>query len=481
MNKLFLIIIAGLFIYTGSIHSVYGGNDTVPYSAQLLSRYIKHASVTGRERSAGLFFSTVARQRGFHVEILTDEPGSFNFTASLYPLEMSKPNIVLLNHIDVVPATEELAHEYIHPPFSGAIDHGKVWGRGAIDNKGMAVMQLMGMEYFLELSTRVDLPFNVTMLAVSGEEKGGYLGAKVVVDEFLDYLNPVVVYGEGGAGIPGVLRREPDRKLFGISTAFKRSLWLELRLVNLTAGHGAVPPPDYVVKEKVQALNRLVDRTERVRFSGITREMFSELGRIEGGLRGLAMRNIWLFRPLVMRSLRQEQVIFSFITNTATITSINSPPGAVNQIPQEIIAVLDCRLLPETNTDDFIDRLRKTIDNDAIHIRIMHERERTDSSETGEYYHFMKEALETVYPGAGVIPVLAPASNDNNYFRAKGIPAYGIMPVFIPVYLLETIHNVNERIPVDALEQGVGVYRELIRIIAESKYDYDPSFKEHLN
>ncbi len=43
------------------------------------------------------------------MEILTDEPASFNFTASLYHLEMGKPNIVLLNHIDVVPATREVS------------------------------------------------------------------------------------------------------------------------------------------------------------------------------------------------------------------------------------------------------------------------------------------------------------------------------------------------------------------------------------
>jgi carboxypeptidase PM20D1 len=468
MSRYVSIILTGHFFYFSTFTALIAAEDTIPQSAQLLSRYIMHASVTGYERSAGLFFSTVARQKGFHVKILTDETGSFNFTASLYPLEMNKPNIILLNHIDVVPATDELAHEQIHAPFSGAIDDGMVWGRGAIDNKGMGVMQLLGMEYFLELASTIDLPFNVTMLSVSGEETGGYLGAAIVVDEFIELLNPVVVYGEGGAGIPGILRRDPDRKLFGISIAFKRSLWLELRLINVTSGHGAVPPPDYVVKEKIQALNRLLDRSERVRFSGITRKMFNELGKIEGGVRGLALRNIWLFRPFVIRSLRQEEVIFSLITNTATITSINSPPGAANQIPQEIVAVLDCRLLPETDTEDFIADLRRIFSNDAISINIIHERERTDSSETGEYFDFMKEALRAVYEGAGVIPVLAPASNDNNYFRALGIPAYGILPVYIPVYLLETIHNVNERIPVDALENGVAVYRELIRIIMAS-------------
>jgi carboxypeptidase PM20D1 len=471
MSKCVTVIVAVSFFFCSNILASYTGNDTIPPSAQLLSRYIRHASVTGNERPAGLFFSTIARQKGFHVEILTDEPGSFNFTASLYPLAQNKPNILLLNHIDVVPASEEIEFIHTYPAFSGTIANGEVWGRGAIDNKGMGVMQLLGMEYFLEMAAEVDLPFNITLLSVSGEETGGYTGANIVVNEFLEYLNPIAVYGEGGSGIPGILRREPDRYLFGVSIAFKRSLWLELRLSNITSGHGAVPPANYVTKEKVQALNRLLDRPQKIRLSPTTRHMFRELGRIEGGLRGLALRNIWLFRPLVIPALKQERIVFSLITNTATITSVNSPAGAANQIPQEIIAVLDCRLLPETDTEEFIEELRKALDNDDILIRVIHERERTPSTHVEEHYYYMKEALKKVYPGAGVIPILAPASNDNNYFRQFGIPTYGILPVFIPAFYLETIHNIDERIPIDALEKGIAVYRELIRIIMESGHE----------
>ncbi len=430
-----------------------------------------HRSVTGNERSAGLFFSTVARQKGLHVEVLTDEPASFNFTASLYPLESKKPNIILLNHIDVVPATEEVEDLYTYPPFSGAIADGKVWGRGAIDNKGMGVMQLLALGEFIDLASGVDLPFNITMLSVSGEETGGYTGAKIISDKFLDYLNPVAVYGEGGSGIPGILVRHPDRKLFGVSVAFKRSLWLELTLRNVTSGHGAVPPDNYVVKDKIISINRLVESNRKIMFSETTRRMFYELGEMEGGLRGLALRNMWLFRPLVIPAMKREEIVYSLITNTLTVTSVNTPNGPPNQIPQEISAVLDCRLLPDTTTEDFLKDIRKTLDNEKVKIRVLHERERVYPTEIDQYYYYMKEALEKVYPGAGVLPILAPASNDNNYFRQHGIPAYGILPVFISVDLLETIHNVDERIPVDALEKGVATYIELIRIIIDSKFN----------
>jgi hypothetical protein len=152
MHRTGILIFLIHFFNTIYTQATFNENDTTPYSANLLSRYIRHASISGNERMAGSFFSTMARQKGFHMEILTDEPASFNSTASLYPLEKGNPNIVLLNYIDVVPVTKEVEHEYTYPPFSGIIADGKVWGRGAIDNKGMGVMQIFAMEQFLERS-----------------------------------------------------------------------------------------------------------------------------------------------------------------------------------------------------------------------------------------------------------------------------------------------------------------------------------------
>ena len=470
MVKFFLIITI-LFSCWVSMPATPETIDTIPHSARVLSEYISHPSVTGDERMAGLYFSTLARQKGLYVEILTDDPGSFNFTASLYPMESGKPNIVFLNHIDVVPATEEAERKYTYPPFSGAIADGKVWGRGAIDNKGMGVMQLLAIEQFVELAAETDLPFNITMLSVSGEETGGYTGARIVTEEFLELLNPVVVYGEGGSGIPGILKRDPDRKLFGISVAFKQSLWLELTLNTVTSGHGAVPPPDYVAKEKILALNKILNRNRKITFSETTRNMFYELGRVEGGLRGLALRNLRLFRPFVIPAMKREEIVKSLLTNTITITSIRTPAGPPNQIPQEITVVLDCRLLPESDPEEFIAMVRDVLDNQNIEIRVLHGRERTPPTKMDDYYYFMKQALENVYAGSAVIPILAPASNDNNYFRAHNIPTYGILPVYIPVYLLETIHNVDERLPIDALEKGISVYSELISILIESGFE----------
>lgn len=442
--------------------------ELAPPFALLLSEYLSIESVTGNEREAGMFLAQTCKDMGLHVEVFTNDIDTFNFAASLYPLEMNKPNVILLNHIDVVPA--ENPELWTHPPFSGAIEDGYIWGRGAIDMKGMAIMQLMAMNNFIEKSKEHDFPYNITMLSVSGEETGGFTGAKVVKERYLDKLNPLVVYGEGGTGLPGVLSEEFDRKLFGISVATKRVLWLKLTLKMNTSGHGSVPPRSYAVQEMINALDRVIwhNNNRSAKFSKTTYSMFRELGKLESGILGIALRNIRLLKPLAIPILKSDEIMHSLFSNTITITGINTPVEPPNQISQEVISILDCRLLPDVDTDEFIKHLKFYLKNNDIEIEVIQYGKTASPTKPDEHYYKLSDALKEVYKTAEVIPILFPASNDNTYFRAKGIPAYGLLPVFMSLELLETIHSIDERLPVKRLEEGINVYTELIRLYLAS-------------
>ncbi len=432
--------------------------------AELLSEYVSIESISGNEREAGQFLADVCKNMGLNVEIFTEAKDTFNFAASLYPLEANKPNIVLLNHIDVVPADEP--DNWTYPPFSGKIVNDTVWGRGTIDNKGMAVMQLAGLQQFVDKAKRNDFPYNITLLSVSGEEVGGFTGAKVISERYLDKLNPVVVYGEGGAGLQDVLPGlSSDKKLFGVSVAAKRMLWVRLSLEMKTSGHSSVPPSSYAVEEMIDALNRvIVENNDReVRFTEPTTEMLRQLGELHSGITGMALRNLGVFKRVVASKLREDEILYSIVSNTATVTGIESEPGAPNQIPQKVTAILDCRLLPEFPAEDYIAKLRTWLDNDDIEIEIINERKIAKPTSVDEYFYVMSDAINHVYTNAEVLPILFPASNDNNYFRSKGLPTYGIHPTYMNIELIETIHNVDERFPIDMLEKGVEVYTELIR------------------
>jgi len=435
--------------------------SSIPEAALLLSKYIQYPSVTGNEKDAGEFLASVCREKGLFVEIFSDEQNSFNFAASLFPLESGKPNIIFLNHIDVVPPGDTT--HWTYPPFSGTIGGGIVWGRGAIDLKGLAIMQLMALTDLRESVDENNCPFNVTLLCVSEEENSSTLGAQRVVREHLDKLNAVVVFGEGGAGISGLVEGHPDQRVFCISTAEKQALWLKLIVKIPTSAHGSVPPLEYANQEMVQALARLSRKRQKINISDANSGLFRSLGKIERGSRGFALRNITWLKPLLAARLRNDPKVLATVSNTIALTKIQNPDGATNQIAQEVTASLDCRLLPGTDKDDFIHQIRKAFRKTNVEIVVdLQTVNAPVSSVQNPFYQKFKASLLKVYPDARVIPYMFPARSDNNYFRNEGIPVYGIKPVHLSNELLTSVHNVDERLPIESLLSGIEVYKNFL-------------------
>jgi carboxypeptidase PM20D1 len=431
------------------------GQTEIPEPAFVLSNYIQRESVTGNEKNAGEFFAGVCKQKGLHVQIFSSDSDSYNFSASLYPLEDGKPNIIFLNHIDVVPAGDTSAWTY--PPYSGTIANDMVWGRGAIDLKGLAVMQLFALAELVDRAAREDFPYNVTMICASQEEKSGSLGVQRILDEQATKLNPVVVFGEGGAGVSGLIESNVDQQIFCISISEKQALWLKLVVKIPSSGHGSVPPSEYANKEMVKALTKITGKKARIEISDANVDMFRSLGKIEKGPRGFVLRNVRLFRPLLCPVFRKDPKVLAVVSNTMTLTNVNNPPGAVNQIAQEITATLDCRLLPGTDKDEFINEIKKHFRKVKVHVELETVNAKPSPIQNPFYQKF-KGSIYHVYPGARVIPYIFPAYTDNNYFRNLGVPVYGIKPVHLSDDLLRSIHNVDERLPIKSLQSGIEVY-----------------------
>ncbi len=441
-------------------------NSSTPYVVEFLSRYVAVPSVSGNENKAGEYFARECEKSGLIVQTLTNDSGKFNFVASLYPLSTGKPNILLLNHIDVVdPGNKE---EWKYDPFSGDISAGEIWGRGSIDNKGMAAMQFEALRQFVPLAAQSDLPFNASLVCVSGEEVGGKNGAAIVADKFIEQLNPIVLLGEGGTGMDSILSSNLTRPVFGIAINNKRSLWLKLTLSSAGAGHGAVPTNNNVNQMMIDGLNRLSRRKNPLVLNSSSRIMFSGIGENEYGFKGFALRHLGFFKSIAQKGLRKEPVIQAILTNTINLTKLNNPEGSNNMVPQSVEAILDCRLLPETNTDEFIQHLIKTLNLPGVRIEILNETRGADDSQPDIFFHMLKKAILQIFPGAAVIPILFPATDDSNYFRSHGLACFGILPVYMPRPVIESIHNFNERIEIASLLKGAAVYKYFLQQILES-------------
>jgi acetylornithine deacetylase/succinyl-diaminopimelate desuccinylase-like protein len=249
-----IIALSSMFLFAGSGYSAEGSlnwKGLEDEAAALLTRYIQIDTTNppGNEIKAAQFFKEIFDREGIEVKVIESAPGRGNVYARLRG-SGSKKAIILLNHMDVVPAEAKLWKE---PPFSGALKDGVIWGRGALDMKGSAILELMAL---LALRRQnVALKGDVIFLGTADEEAGGALGAGFLVEKHPELLKDVgLVMNEGG----GIRVGEDGRaRVYNVSVAEKTPLWLKLTASG-TPGHGSTPGNSLAVNKLISALNRIM-------------------------------------------------------------------------------------------------------------------------------------------------------------------------------------------------------------------------------
>lgn len=442
-------------VFVGSLNGVHARLQPTDsaYSVNFLSKLIQFENYPSQEKPIFDYLSTWVQEQGLYYESLSDGDSLLNFITLLEP-PCNKPLILFSAHMDVVYADTA---GWKYPPFSGIVAEDQIWGRGAIDDKGPLSMQLMALVQFHRMHPANDLPYNIGVLAVSSEEVGGF-GADYVMNNHLKRFNPIVIFGEGGSGITDVIPSKPGIPVFGISVAEKTPLWLLVEAKTHSRGH-SYNADLYASKNLLKALLKIVDEPKKIKFHKVTRDMLDDLGEMEGGVKGFVIKNStsWLFWPFTKKLFKEGGAFSSMVSDTYTVTEINTVSTTVNAVPQQAYAYIDCRLLPGTSVKMFLFMMRLKAGSKVVITPVMTGYD-AKPSEVNEYFHLMARSIRSVYPCSEVKPYLFPASSDNNTFRYGGYTTYGITPIIVSNELLETVHNTNERIPVESYLMGIETY-----------------------
>lgn len=427
----------------------------------LLQKFIQIPSLSGEEKRAGDFIKSVTKENKLFITEFGNTNGNYNFAASIFPLDLKKPNIIFLNHIDEVPEIElEKSKSY-----SGQIIDNKLYGRGAIDNKGVALMQLYSIVNYAKFKD-LKSKYNITFLAVSCEETQCEGGVNYVINNYLEELNPFMVIGEGPSELTSLIGGEFKNAVYGISVAHKRSFWLNLELEIETNGHGSITPIDYSNKAFVKALNNLTKKKNKIIYNDINVNILKSLGSHKKGVEKLVLRHPKLFKPFIASKLRKQPELLALFTNTITLTNIYTNNNSYNSIPSKASAFLDCRLLPSTSETEFLKLIKNRLNNDSIKISIeQHMPYATPSSTETDYYQTLEKTIKKYYTNTDVLPIIVPNINDLGAFRQKGIPSYGSIPVSFSREEVEGIHNSGEYISIPHLYNGMNVYFNFIKEI----------------
>lgn len=455
--------LAWMLVFT---HTVYGADASVDWKAMegeavtLLSRYIQIDTTNppGNEIKAAQFFKEIFDREGIESKILESAPGRANIYARIRG-SGSRKGVVLLNHMDVVPAEAKLWKE---PPFGGTLKDGVIWGRGSLDNKGPGIIELMTL---LALKRhKIPLKADVIFIGTADEEAGGVLGAAFLVDQHPELFKDVgVVLNEGG----GIRVEEDGRaRLYSVGVAEKVPLWLKLTATG-TPGHGASPGSDQAVVKLIAALHRISNYQSPITVVPEVQKFYAESAAsapAERRSQYLDLRAA-LKDPGFVAEFTKDRSNNSRVRNTISITGIKGS-DKINVIPAFATAELDVRLLPGEEPKAFISELRRVINDESIHIEVLLSRAAATSPESPEAVKVIREFAQTHDPGTPLAFPLGSGFTDCHFFRAKGIPCLGFIPQRSAPSSEGLVHGVDERVAVERLRLGMQAMYEIVKKLA---------------
>ena len=334
----------------------------------------------------------------------------------------SKRPLLLMGHTDVVGVQRD---KWFSDPFSGEREDGFIYGRGTLDDKDNLAAALMVIKLLKRYG--VELDRDVIFLAEAGEEGTPEVGINFMVEKHYDVIEAEYALAEGGQNI----MRDDRVTQVGIETTEKMPRRVTL-VARGTPGHGSKPTLDNAVVTLANAIAKAAAWQTEVRLNDTTRTYFRRLAEVsapEDAFRYLNVENEEFSDEIQQHFLETFPYHYS-ISRTSVVPTVIDAGFRRNVIPSEASAILDIRMLPDENVEEFYAQLAAVIDDPRV--EIVPERIYRPAAPPSDIDNEMFRVLENValrmYPEATVLPIMQTGATDMAQIRAKGVQAYGIGP-----------------------------------------------------
>ena len=402
------------------------------------------------------------RKAAEHVAALLDEVG---IESELYEGVAGRTNVVarwgsgdgdpllLHGHLDVVPAE---ADDWTVHPFSGEIQDGYLWGRGAVDMKDFDAMLLSVVRARARAGAEPTRP--TVLCFTADEEVGGHQGAEQIVKHRPDLLEGCTeAIGEVG-GFSATVR---GRRVYLVEAAEKGMAWMRLTAQG-NAGHGSMRHPDNAVTALSAAVARIGAHQWPVRLTPSMKVLLGSIGELAGT--DATPENA---EDLVQEFGPAARMLGAVIKHTTNPTML-SAGYKVNVVPGEATAHVDGRFLPGFE-DEFFDTLAELV-GENISIDYVSKQAGLETTFDGHLVDAMTRSLLAEDPDALVAPYLMSGGTDAKHWNKLGIRCFGFAPLRLPADLDFTalFHGVDERVPTDALEFGARVFDRFLDDAAQT-------------
>jgi acetylornithine deacetylase/succinyl-diaminopimelate desuccinylase-like protein len=406
-------------------------SSEVTEPAELLQRLIRFNTVNppGNERAAQEYLTGVLASAGFECELLGRTPQRPNLVARLDGAAPG-PTLCLLSHVDTVLANPS---EWSHDPWSGDLDGGFVWGRGALDMKGQTAAEVAAA---CSLAASGWRPARGTLLVVVvvDEETGGSEGAQWLTATHPEKVRCDYLVNEGGGGI----LEYGERRLYCLGCGEKGIFRFALNTDGVAA-HASMPRlGDNALVKLAPLLSALAARQPSYALTAVPQAFLEALGVLDGGdvaaalerIRDTDARLVPLLEPMLGVSLAPTRAFGS---------------DKINVIPSHARLVVDCRVPPGLGEDAALAAVHEVLGDDGYSLEWTEQVVGNASPLQSPLAQFIRDWVAEQDPLASVVPTILPGFTDSRTFR-DAFPqcaAYGFMP-----------HRVTTRFDTDHLVHG---------------------------
>ena len=426
---------------------------------------INTSNPPGNETLAAKYLAENLSEEGFKCELIESAPKRGNLITRLKG-SGDKPNLLLLSHLDVVPANPK---EWSVDPFGGKVDGEFVWGRGAVDMKGMTAIEVMVMK--LLKRNNIKLKGDVIFAATADEEKGGKSGVDFLLKNCPEKVFAPYVLNEGG----GLAIPTPKRKIFTVQTAEKGIVWFKVKAKG-TPGHGSMPNlADNAILRMNKVIEKLGSYRSQIMLVSTMKRFLTEIIHEDSDLKNT------LSNLLTQPGLADE--ILDELTKTASQLAEEIRPrlrmtiaptiiqGGIkeNIIPSECETVFDCRILPGQTSSQAIETITSLlaeVDKEKLLFERLQVQEPSESSSETVLFDVIANVLREFDPKCGIAPILTTGGTDSRFFRRKGSLCYGFHPRYPEIASGKVVrreHGIDERISVENLVFGTSVLYEIVK------------------
>lgn len=369
--------------------------------------------------------------------------------------------ILLMAHMDVV-GVEANGGDWSVDPFKGIQKDGYLWGRGALDDK----LAVFGILEAIESLLAVDYSPQRTVYLAFGhdEEVGGDHGAKEIASIFKRRnVKFEFVVDEGGLVVENALPGcEPPVALIGLSE--KGYVTVNLTANVKSGGHSSMPGYDSAINLLSEAIVRLREYPPPAKIEGPVKAMFDHIGPEMNFFNKILFANLRWTKGLVIGQMSKSPSTNATIRTTIAPTIVNAG-FKDNVIPTQAKAQVNCRILPGESVETTLDYIKSMVD-ERVEVSLGPDSQASEpppiSSMETFGYSILQTTAREIFHEAIVAPFLVVGTTDARHYVEVSDNIYRFLPVKVTKPQIGSIHGVDERIAVEAYEQTIRFYRQLV-------------------